>query len=500
VRLYSSLLLVLLTLGCGVSATGTDDEALGKRTQAFDQARHEYVTRVAVEAWVNEETATALTAVSTIGDSDPATHLRSEAHFDNCYWNEGRDFLLAKREAAVAAAVRFAESASNADKQECFDSLGYVLHAAQDHYAHSNWVETHEPGELAPLDVPDEPPPEGWISGTFDNADDSGPDAGALHCPPGTPSHDELNKDGTGSLEADEAFLDATQATTDQLAKLVQALHEAAPDDAERVLGDFGFLDAPATTVAREDAGEILVSESGPFGFETPTLYCPEGSYAAGFSQRVELAQGDEDDTGLNAVVLHCRNPSGGAFQRLSAWEGIWGEWSEAAPCPAGELITEAQLKLAGPESDDDDDSAASAVRFGCSDGTTLLADNDADAGAWGEVLACPNDSAICGLSIRYQPPQDDLDDTAMNAIRLQCCSVPGMMRGAGDAGGLSALPMERPTAPEPSGGCSVGRALAPPRSVGTQSHVGCIMLGLLLTWARSRKRAQSETRPTLAS
>jgi len=488
---------LLLALGCGVSATGTDDDPLGVRTQPFVAARHEYVTRAAVEAWVNTETATLLTEVSKIGDDDPVTQVRSEAHFDNCYWNEGRDFLLAKRDAAIAAAALFAGSGADADKKECFDSFGYVLHATQDHYSHSNWVETHEPGELAPLDVPEEPPPPGWISGTFDNAGDSGPDAGALHCPPGTPSHNELAKDETGSLEADEAFVDATLATTDQLAKLVQAVREVVPDDADNLLSQLGFLDPPATTTTREDEQQLLASESGPFGLETPPLYCPEGSYAVAFSQRVEPEEDDVDDTALNAVVLHCASPSGGPFQRLSVWEGIWGAWSEIASCPAGELLTEAQLKLAAPlaEPDDDDDddandTAATAVRFGCSDGTTLEAENDAEGGSWGEVLECPSDSALCGLSIRYQPPQDDFDDTALNAIGLRCCSVPGLVRSHSGGDGLSALARPTATAPE-SSGCSVGRVLTSPAPVGTQSHVALLVLGLLFTWACSRKQSE---------
>jgi hypothetical protein len=484
----------VLVLACGTAASGTPAEHLGTRAQALSEARHQYVTRPAVEAWVNPDTAAALAAVSTIGDDDPVASPHSETHFDNCYWEEGRDFVLAKRQEAASAAVAFASSGSAEDQRACFDSLGFVFHAVQDHYAHSNWVETHEPGELAPLDVPDEPPPPDWISGVVTNDGDTGSNAGPLHCPPGTPGHEELNKDETGSLEADEAFLDATLATTDQLIKFIEAVQEAAPADAERVLAELGFSEAPATTTTRDDEVEALPSETGPFGLETPAVYCAPGSYVTGFSQRVEADQGDdddEDDTGLNAVALYCADKSESASQRLSAWEGMWGEWSEPQHCPGGALAMEAQIKLEDPQGLDDAQ-AATAVRFGCSDGTALQAANDSAAGAWRGPFACPAKSAFCGLSLWYQPPQDDGDDTALNGIRLRCCSAPGL---TGDGGGLDAITPKPSTAPEASG-CSLGRAVASPTRSARSPWLFawcCAACWYLAARARARSRHESQ-------
>ncbi|HVJ13903.1 MAG TPA: hypothetical protein VM686_00620 [Polyangiaceae bacterium] len=428
----SSLLLVLVTWGCGTPAA---HEHTGSSRHAFGASRHETMTRIAAEAWADADTVALLETASLIGDTDPATWIRSEAHFDNCYWNEGRDWVLENRADAVEAAVRFASSQSAHDRQDFFNQFGYALHAVEDHYAHSNWVETHAEAALAPLDVAHQPKPDNWFSGTYENAGDTGPDAGALHCPPDTPHHDDFAKDDAGTPEAAEAFFTATIAVTDQLRKLVDEVRAALPGEADDVLGELGLVGFLATTSSRSDATTTTEAGASLSGYWTPMVYCRPSTWAAAFEQRVEPAQGGGDDTGLNSVALLCADQDGTAVERLTVWEGAWGNWSERASCPAGTLITGGDFKIEASQGDGDDN-GATAARFHCAQGGEITAPNDAPEGNWEALTPCAEGDAVCGLALLVQPPLESDDDTAVSGIRLSCCSVADEPVGTGGAGG----------------------------------------------------------------
>ncbi len=424
------------TLGCGESVRAGSIAIL---EQHFGTSRHESMTRIAVAAWVNASTIPVLEEASLIGDTDPGTVMHSEAHFDNCYWDEGRDWVIQHRATAVAAAVRFATSGSDDDKQDFFDQFGYALHAVEDHYAHSNWVETREPGELAPLDVAGEPAPAGWFSGTFDNEDDTGPNAGALHCPEGTPHHDDFSKDSAGTPEAAEAFFTAVIAVQDQFEKITREVRAAVPDDADRVLSELGFIDPPATTRSRETESATLMFGSDSNGFLTPPTFCAPGTWANGFEQRVEPEQGDDDDTSLNAIALICANQEGTPFERLSVWEGEWGVWSDIETCPGSESIVAGALKVE-PDRGDGDDTAANAIQFACAGGALLTASNNGPYGAWSSDQACAENEAICGLSVRTQVPLQTGDETAISGVLLHCCSLEDDSPASGGSSGMGGV------------------------------------------------------------
>ena len=49
------------------------------------------------------------------------------------------------------------------------------------------------------------------------------------------------------------------------------------------------------------------------------------------------------------------------------------------------------------------------------------------NAGTWGtegSMVACPDGTAVCGLSIRVEDLQADGDDSAMNGLALHCCKL----------------------------------------------------------------------------
>jgi hypothetical protein len=402
---------------------------------AFDGTRHQQSTRAGVSAWVDADAADSFEAVSTIGDSDPATNPHSETHFDNCYWDEGRDWVIQKRLEAVAAALQYFQSGAQADRQAFFNAFGYALHATEDFYAHSNWVETHAPGVLANFSDPGVPRPDGWYSGTYDNPADTGPDAGAAHCPPLTPPHSLLNKDGPSGPLRDEAFFDATLAVTVELQKLIAAIRSAAPSDADAVLAKLGFLATePSQTAARSDDMQTFELAAAGKGMFTPPLFCRPGTFVSGFEQRVEEDQGSGDDTALNAVALLCSDRQGSFVERLSPWEGVWGSWSGASQCAKGQFVTRGQLKIETLQALGDDTSA-NAARFKCSDDAQLVADNDAAWGVWKAEVACGTGEAACGVELAYQPPQGGDDDVAMTGMRIHCCALDGADAGTVDAG-----------------------------------------------------------------
>jgi hypothetical protein len=403
-----------------------DVEDVATSAQELSATRHQQVTRAGVEAWVSSDTALRLQNVSTIGDTDPVANSKSQSHFDNCYWNESRDWILLNRNQAVQAAVQYNQTGDTQQYNLVFNSLGYALHAAEDFYAHSNWVETHEPGVLAQFNAPTSTAPAGWYSGTYNNRGDTGPNAGSLHCPAGTPSHLQMNKDLYGSVEADEAFLDASLAATEQIRLFMAAVNAAVPSTtAKDILNALGFnATVPSTVTSRSDLRRVVSPKGGDWGLAGPATYCPPGTYVGAFAQRVEPAQGSSaDDTALNTVIFYCKTPGGSWTAPLNVWEGVWGSWSSWATCAtANGFITGGELKVESSQGLGDDTSA-NAARFWCNDGTALTANNDGPWGTWRGRANCAAGEAVCGVQIRYEAPQGIGDDTAMNGMLLHCCA-----------------------------------------------------------------------------
>jgi hypothetical protein len=385
--------------------------------------RHEQTTYAGVSGWVNSYVASQMVKYSTIGDSDPKYRNLSQTHFDNCYWNEGRDWVILNRNNAIAYAIIYQANGKKKDLKAFFESFGFMIHATEDFYAPSNWVETHDPGVLADFNDPGAPMPNGWYSGTYNNSGDTGPNAGALHCPSGTPTHAQMNKDGVGSELDDEAFFDATLATTDQINRIIAGIRAAVPDIADSVLAAVGFVfPIPANTQVRSDYTSTVEVTGGPSGLTTPMLFCRPGTYAAAFEQQVE-PHGSADNTALNSVMFYCKDYSGVLVEPLVAWWGVWGSWSTLSTCSSsGGFINSAELKVAPPGSGDD--TSANAARFWCNDNTELVANNDGPLGEWSGAASCANGEVVCGVQIKYQTPRGDGDDTAMNGLNLLCCSL----------------------------------------------------------------------------
>jgi len=199
---------------------------------AFGSKIHPELTRSAFVVLMDPGTVSSLGDTSLIGDTKAWTN--SAAHYDNCAWNEGRQWIVDHRANAVTAAHAYFQSSG--PQQAVFDELGYILHATEDFYAHSNWVENHDWGVLADFDGPK---PQGWISGFFKD------DYPQL-CPSGSPTHTDLNKDEPDRPYYDEARADAILAIQDQISKFKTALAAKYPSEAGAILLKLGIKAQPS--------------------------------------------------------------------------------------------------------------------------------------------------------------------------------------------------------------------------------------------------------------
>lgn len=159
-------------------------------------------------------------------------------------------------------------------------------------------------------------------------------------------------------------------------------------------------------------------------------VFCPPGSYAAGYTMRVEPPQGagNNDDTALNAIRLYCYNRNGKPTGNLEPHPGFWGTWVEGRYCQgAGNFLAAFDLQVEpslGSGLGSRDDTAANSILFGCSSGGVIAAEG----GRWGSfsgnwVQGVPG-SAICGLDVKVEPRQGNGDDTALNDVRVYWCRL----------------------------------------------------------------------------
>jgi hypothetical protein len=181
---------------------------------------------------------------------------------------------------------------------------------------------------------------------------------------------------------------------------------------------------------ARDDV-IATIGYSGIWGNWGDWQYCPKGSFAAGYTMRVEHSLGSEgDDTAVNGIKLYCVNQSTGKrVAVITSHVGPWGSWREGASCEKGVLNSSAQSFE--PHRDDIDDTATNSVRFKCTSGEVIQSAGSMPWGKWQDYQICPNrkilghiiQTAICGIQTRIEPKQGRGDDTALNGANYACCA-----------------------------------------------------------------------------
>lgn len=137
----------------------------------------------------------------------------SRAHFDNCHFEGAQAYLASLIEEAGghADAVLAARSKGDADAaaasaKDAFFALGQALHAVQDFYAHSNYVELQAPKAKQAGDIPVIAP---WRKSDQEKIAalrKAGLVSGYVYwgfpqdCPAGTISHHDLAKDSADTV------------------------------------------------------------------------------------------------------------------------------------------------------------------------------------------------------------------------------------------------------------------------------------------------------------
>jgi hypothetical protein len=196
-------------------------------------------------------------------------------------------------------------------------------------------------------------------------------------------------------------------------------------------------LDEPST---RADYRSDLVLHEGAWGTWS-TSWCQPGTYAVSYKQRVERSQGKGDDTALNAIALWCAkknaastSSANGGNQAL-AHPGLYGDWSEWEGCGAvnGKVrpMIGGKMRFEGKQGADSkwrkglqgDDTAGNDVHMKCSSGGYAEADLEGKWGTWYQERTCPEGTAVCGISVRTEASQGSKDDTALNGVKLKCCT-----------------------------------------------------------------------------
>ncbi|KAI2644468.1 hypothetical protein H4Q32_029604 [Labeo rohita] len=167
---------------------------------------------------------------------------------------------------------------------------------------------------------------------------------------------------------------------------------------------------------------ELTVSNGGTWGSWGNKEMCPDGTYAAGFSLKVE-ADGTSDNTALNGIRLHCLS----VFHRLSnsfhdeipvqSGVGSWGQWTDVKWCSSGFL--RAFMMRVKPIKAGTDNTAVNNIVFQCNDGVVMKVDAT-DSGDWGKWSKTCEGKGICGLKTRVQGLQGSGDDTALNDVVLE--------------------------------------------------------------------------------
>ncbi|XP_026052764.1 vitelline membrane outer layer protein 1-like [Carassius auratus] len=176
-------------------------------------------------------------------------------------------------------------------------------------------------------------------------------------------------------------------------------------------------------SIDRNYKSELTVPNGGGWGSWGQREMCPAGTYAAGFSLKVE-APIDGDDTALNGIRLHCiaSKASSNSFRSYSTVQsdvGSWGQWTDIAWCPSG-FLTAFQLRVERSQGDGDD-TAANNIIFRCSEG--YLLGGGTNWGDWGSWSQQCGGKGICGLKTRIELPQGRGDDTALNDVTMFCCN-----------------------------------------------------------------------------
>lgn len=149
--------------------------------------------------------------------------------------------------------------------------------------------------------------------------------------------------------------------------------------------------------------------------------YCPTGSFAIGFSLRIDLSTSDK--TYLNAIKLFCNDAS---KSQITSYNGLWGDWTNITYCPNNKRLNGFRF-LYDYYYDPYflyDDTGIGALRMYCENTSQELVSSFEGSGTnWKGPIYCPINQFICALSVQFQPFQGYYDDIALYNFKFMCCT-----------------------------------------------------------------------------
>lgn len=156
------------------------------------------------------------------------------------------------------------------------------------------------------------------------------------------------------------------------------------------------------------------------FGRWYPVYSCPVNSYTIGFSIKVDTSDIYSDNTGLNSIRLICNDS---ASTRIQSGEGWDGQWGNEVSCQSGNKLHGFRFKSEFFQFSKDD-TAANGLKMICENGVILTPSNESPYGSWESDKYCPTGQVICGIQTQIQSFQNNWDDSSLNNVYFQCCSI----------------------------------------------------------------------------
>ena len=109
-------------------------------------------------------------------------------------------------------------------------------------------------------------------------------------------------------------------------------------------------------------------------------------------------------------------------------WEGDWGTWNNTIDARKGYYACGASLRVESDQGSKKDDTAANGLKlkYCSSEDWTKSSWVTIEEGSYGDWSSseCSQDYFINGAQVRYESPQDDEDDTALNGLKITCKNV----------------------------------------------------------------------------
>ncbi len=166
----------------------------------------------------------------------------------------------------------------------------------------------------------------------------------------------------------------------------------------------------------------------GPWGDWLGEIDGPTDYLACGMALRQEKFVGDNsDDTAANAIrIIYCSIFNWKTQKEVELNTGLWGDWKDKVMCPEGFFINGAQANVQ-PNQQQEDDTGLNALRIRCKNPsmkqpTQTLALEYSSLGDWGGWVEYPS-SYICGGQVRFEDYQGvEGDDSVLNGVRFKFC------------------------------------------------------------------------------